>query len=362
MKTLLKNKKIQIIWLVILIFSVITDFWGGHFFHEEMTRQINETLASQAVQIMKGYDTYDQNMEILRAGIQADALELNRIHGEFLLQAMAQTYRQNLRGELSQEQLKHQIGSILQRSEAGISLKGSLIWDASSHRNDLDRLIRDTVQDKGQYIRYVGNDPSEVFHSGALDVVIRGGSEQPWETYGRAVYYQPLDVIVVFEGTSSYAEDNVGRLFRRNQENLERNIRTVGTMEDVIIFQKSGYSFYSGRFEKDSTRRVTRILYNDMNDPEGLGKEVAGSHGTYKTLMVPTPYQELQERYCYIVHDTHQDQYIVVSRPTEEIEKREDALNMVSRLVGALNVIVICFIAYMLVSRDETLKEEGMAP
>lgn len=358
MKKLLKDRKMIFILLLIFVAAGIANVMGTRFFHGELMRQIDETLELQADQILQGYATYDQNREILRAGIQADALELNRIHGEFLLKTIEQAHREHLRGSLDRRRMEERIASILEHSEERANLSGVLIPQASSHRNDLDQLIRSFVQKPQQVVSYLGNQPSEVFHTGYLDIIIRGGLEQPWETYARAVYYQPLDMIVIFQGTSSYAEDNVGRLFRSNQETLERNIMLAGSLEDVIILQKNGYSLYSGRFENDNPNRVTRILYTDMDAPDGLGKELVGSSGMFKTVSIPTPGQQHQERYGYVLYDSRQDQYVFVSRLTADIVGRERALDAVSRMVGIVNVVVICIIAGMLISRDDALKEE----
>lgn len=359
MKQLLKSKKFMFILFLIILVSGLETSFGSRFFHDEMARQINETLKAQATQIIQGYETYDQNSEILRAGIQADALELNRIHGEFLIRVMSQSYQDRLHGKINDDQMESRIISIIGHSEEQIDLKGDLIWNAYARRSDLAQLIRNAVQEPNQNVSFLGNNPSEIYRTGFLDVVIRGGAERPWETYARAVYYQPLDLIVIIAGTSSYAEDNVARLFKHNQENLERNIMMIGSMEDVIIFQKSGYSLYSGRFEEDRSRRVTRIAYDDVEDPYGLGKQITGNSGIYKTLQVKTPDQHMQERYSYIEYDGHQDQYVIVSRSTDDILSRERAMNLISLLVGTVNVIVVSLIAFMILSRDETLKEEA---
>lgn len=362
MKILMKDTKVHVILVLVLTSLLVEGLLGERFIHGEMIRQINETMKSQATQILQGYETYDQNQEILRAGIQADALELNRIHGEFLLKAVEQSYRDQLRGKMDKKQMENRIISIMKHSEYDINLTGNLIWNASAYKDDLETLIKNEVQEPNQFISYLGKKPSELFHTATLDIVIRGGSEQPWETYSRAVYFEPLDLIAIFTGTSSYAEGNVGRLFRRNQENLERNIMMIGSMEDVIILQKTGYSLYSGHFDKNRSRRVTRILYNDMKDPNGFGKSIIGNYGVYKTLMVPMPDQQLQERYGYIIYDTSQDQYVVVSRPTADINERESVMTAISRFVGVVNLIVVCLISWMLISRDEALKQEGLNP
>lgn len=362
MTHLLRNKSILFVLLLILTAAYLEGNLGARFFHGEMQKQIDETLKYQAHQIVQGYEIYDQNRGMLRSGIQSDALELNRIHGEFLLKVIEDLHHENLRGDLNRTELEKRISSVLRSSEENISLKGSLIWNAISHRNELDYLIKIQVQEPDQFIGYLGNSPSDLYHSGALDIVIRGGTERPWETYARAIYYEPLDLIVIFEGTSSYAEDNVGRLFTRIQSNLERNIMMIGTLEDVIVIQKSGYSLYSGRFEAGTDRRVTRILYNELDPTQGLGKDILNSNGVYKTLQIPALDPKLQERRCFILYDPHMDQTIIVSRTTAEMNRREGKLVAVSRFMGAVNVLVICLIAGMLITRDAILQSEEVNP
>lgn len=358
MEKMLNNKKIYFALVLILVFMIVNAVVSERFFHQEMLRQIDDTLKVQSDHIMEGYDPYEQNEEILRTGVRADTLELNRIHGEFLLKSIDQIYRESLPAETDSLQVKQWVTGIVQRSEENISLKGTLIWDASLRQDELDTLIRQAVQRQGETISYQGKPLSELFRLKALDLMIESSLKKPWETYARAVYFQPLDLVVVIKDTARNPEDLAGEFLRKNTENLERSIMMIGTMEDVIVLQKSGYSLYSGRFGADGKdRRITRILYNDTEDPAGLFSRISGKGDGYQTLQVPIPDGKTQERYCYIAYDSPRNQYIILSRPVAAIRTKEGLLEAVSRFAGIINVIVVSLLSAMLITRDEALKE-----
>lgn len=355
----LKGKGTLSVLALILVLSAIYQMLSEGFFYGEMIRQIDETLLSQTTQILEGYEAYDRYLELIQAETQSDALALNRVHGEFLLKAMEQFYRQTLQGELDANQMQRRISSIIQHSENNVSLKTEIIWNASTHRNDLERLIRAAVQVPGETVSYPGDTPLALFQCKAVDIILGNEAVKPWKAYARAIYYDPLDLVVVFRDRSAGPEDNVERLYRMNRESLERTIGMTGTLEDVIILQKSGYTLYSGRFEAGSTRRITRMAFNDTDEPFGLSGILRNGEDGYKTLMIPTPGGNQEERYCYTVYDPAQEHHIILSRPTAAIEKKALLMTALSRFVAAVNLLLACIFAGMLHSWNEALEAEG---
>lgn len=360
MNSLLKQKRIQIILLIVFLVTGFDSAAGARFFHSEMIRQIEETLKTQSERIQQGYEQSEQNREIYRTGIQSEVLELNRIHGDFLLKVMEEFYEETLQHGLEPRDIETQLRKILKAGEQGTALSGTLIPKASGHRNDLDMLIKGAVLSPGQTLHYFGRMPADIFLSGGLDIAVRGTLERPWEIYARAVYYKPLDMIVVLTGTDGINQHGVSAMFQKIQDNMERNVMLAGAQEDVIILQDNGYGIYSGRFESiDSEVRTTRIVYHDKGSPENLINQVKGKHEEFATLKVTTLNGQVQERYGYIRYDGAQQQTIIVSRPQAMINSRENLLVVISLFISAVNITVIGLIAWMLISRDEALEGVG---
>lgn len=358
MTKLTKQNKIVLAIIIICLATAAEGVLGSRFFHGEMSRQIDETLRAQAIQMVAGYELYDQNREILMAGIQADALEINRIHGDFISTALNQAYDESVKGTLDDRLIVSQVRAIIKNSEDAFHLKSVFIENASSHRNDLDPLIRDAVQRPGYSFEYLAKSPSELYYRGSLDIIMRSGEEKPWNAYARAIYFSPIDMIVIFEGETVYEEDMVARLVKHIQNINERTVKMSESLEDVIVLQENGYSLYSGRFDTDSSRRVTRLVYHDLKKTGEFPASILGNHNTYKTLMVKNPDGHMQERYAYILYDDIHKNYVLVSRLTSDIRKQEAPLIRLSRFVALINIFVVSAIAVMLISRTEALEEE----
>ncbi len=362
MKRLLKQKRmLAIIFLTIFVTSV-EGYFGAQFFHGEMSRQIDETLKTQALQIVQGYEIQDQSKKALLAGIQSDAMELNRIHGEFILNVLNEAYRETLNGTLNESLVRNRVIGILNHSENSVGENAYYIEKASEKRNELDHHFRSVFEKSGYAIEYIAKKPADLYNSGTLDIVVKGKTETAMNGYAKAVYHAPLDVIVLFGGNSDYEGDTVDRLFKSIQKINERTIAMAGSMEDVIIIQENGYTLYSGHFEKGNPHRVTRLVYNAFKDTQAFPATITGVSDTFRTLKINNPDGQLEERYAYIHFDQKHHNYVLVSRPTADIRNQEAPLVAIGRFVAFVNIIVFCFIAYMLVSRDEALAEEGVNP
>ncbi len=345
--------------LLICLVTALEGILGARFFHGEMSRQIDETLKAQAVQIVNGYNIYDENRTIRMAGIQANALELNRIHGEFIYNALAQAHKEHIGGTIDESLIEGRVREILANSEEVFQLKSVFIRNASSYRNHLDQLIQDTVRKPGYRYEYLAKSSSELFHNGTLDIVFRGNDQLPWKSYAKAVFYEPLDMIVIFEGVSGYEENSVSRLARHIQKINERTITMAGSTEDVIIVQENGYSLYSGQFEKRSSKRVTSLAYHDLSRKDQFPGNITNLNDTYRTLLIKNPEGQMQELYVYILYDGAHHNYVLVGRRTSEIAEQETPLILMSRFAAFINILVVSFIACLLISRTDTLKEEG---
>lgn len=360
MEKMLKNKRKILAILLICLATATEGILGSRFFHGEMSRQIDETLKAQAIQMIQGYELYDQNKEIHLASNQADALEINQIHGAFIYNALVQTHGEMISGKLEEHLVESRVREILKNSEEAFQLESVFIQNASAYRNDLDKRLRDMVLKPGYSLDYLAKSPSELYHSGVLDILMKGGGHQPCYAYAKAIYYAPLDIIVIFQGTSGYEKDKMVRVVRHIKNINERTVTMAGAVEDVIIFQENGYSFYSGRFEKGSQRRITRLVYYDLKRIGEFPANIFSVNEAYKTLMVKTPEGQMQERYGYILYDGKHQNYVLVSRLTSDIREQEAPLIFLGRFVAFVNILVVSFIACLLITRKEALNEEGL--
>lgn len=359
MDRLKKHKRKMMAILLICLITASEGILGARFFHGEMDRQIDETLKAQALQIVNGYNIYDQNREIRMAGMQADALELNRIHGDFIYNALVQAHKEHIGGDLDESLIEGRVREILKNSEDVFRLKSVFIPNASTHRNDLDQLIKDTFGKPGYRYEYLAKTSSDLFHNGSLDIVFKGNDQLPWKSYVKAVFYEPLDMMVIFEGISGYEENSVTRLARHIQKITERTVTMTGSTEDVIIVQENGYSLYSGQFEKRGSKRVSGLTYHDLSLKDQFPGNIINLNDTYRTLQIKTHDGNMQELYCYILYDGAHHNYILVGRRTSEIAEQETPLILISRFAAFINILVVSFIACMLLSRTDLLKEEA---
>lgn len=353
-----RNKWIIGIMVLILAVNAVGGIAGARFFHNEMQRQIGETMRAQALQILKGYDVADQDREILRAAVQSDALEYNRIHGEFLLDVLEHGYQEQLRGRFTPEQTADWVRETIGQVHRATGLEGQLLLQVSEQRNTLDALMKKTAKPWGSRLLYIADSPSELLRTGSLNMMVAGGTGDLPLAYVRGVYHPKLDMAVVFALREVPEENTVGLLLERVQENLERSLRMAVPTEDIIIYQESGYSFFSGRFGADKDQRLTRILYDEAEDPQSLSASLRGLQDDFATLRIRTPDGEVQERYAYIRYDRNHRLYVVISRKTDDIAAREGDLVRISQIAGAVNILVTALIAWLLLRRD-TLEEEA---
>ncbi len=355
---LFKDRWIIGIMVLILAVNAVGGIAGARFFHNEMQRQIGETMRAQALQILKGYDVADQDREILRAAVQSDALEYNRIHGEFLMDLMEHGYQEQLRGRFTPEQTTAWIRETIGKVHRDTGLEGQLLLQVSERRNALDALMKQVARAWGPRLLYVADSPSELLRTGSLTMMVTGGTGDLPLAYARGVYHPKLDMAVVFALREAPEANTVGLLMERVQENLEHSLRMAVPTEDIIIHQESGYSFYSGRFGTDRDQRLTRILYDEARSPQSLSAALRGLEDDFTTLSIRTPDGEMQERYAYVRYDRSHRLYVVISRETADIAAKERDLIRISQVAGAVNILVTVLIAWLLLRRD-TLEEEA---
>lgn len=348
---LIRDRWILGVVLLILAFTAFEGIVGARFFHGELLNQIEDNLKSQALQILDGYETVDQNREIQLAARQGEILDANRVHGEFLIHVMEQAYQEVLRGSQSTEDAQRWVTDVLRRSEASNQLEGVLLTDVSSRRNALDTLLRETAKRWGTVTGYSAGSASDLLQTGALNLVTTNGGSGSAQVFVRVVYHPKLDAAVVFANLQPPQTVDVSLLLERVQGNLEQSLGLAVPRNDVIILQATGYSLYSGRFDPVPDRSVNRIQYEDPALPDSLYARLQAGEGEYRTLSVRLPDGSVQERHAYVQYDNRHRMYIVVSRQTAEMQAQEWKLIVISRLAAAFNILLTGTIAILILRR-----------
>lgn len=335
---------------LVMVFSAVEGNIASAFFHKELNREIDEVMIHQAHQVIRGYELAEQNRGIFKTGVQNDALELNRSHGNFLLKVIALSYQDVLSGETDRAEAEARIASIVSSVSENSGMRGHVIRNFSSYRNDVDGLIRKTITHWGLPVTYMGNSPSDLLSKGRLDIVIGASDSGLSDRYAGAVYYEPMNVAVLFEEANASNESTVDLLYGKIQENFERNIQSITSAEDIIILDPGGYSLYSGRFYSNSDRRMTRIMHEDWSEGFSLIDSVKNKKNQFHTMDITTP-EGTQRRYAFIQYDAQRGLYVIVSRKKVDLETKEGELIAISRAAAGVNLVLMVIVVLSFLGR-----------